>query len=73
MGSMTDSERAAFAKSQRAEREAIQKQIAALSAARAAYIADQRNASDALAPESLDAAMIAAVRKMAEKKGFNFG
>ena len=54
------------------EREEIQKQISSLSESREKYVAEERKKLAANEDETLDAAIISAVRKQAETKKFTF-
>lgn len=70
MRAMSVEQREAYVKEQATNREAIQKQIGELNAKRVAYIeAEQKKASPS-GPDTLDTAVVKAVREQLEAKGF---
>ncbi len=60
----------AYVKQKNAEREKIQKEIQGLNKKRTAYITEKRKASSS--EETLDSAMIKAIKKQAEKKKYSW-
>lgn len=60
----------AYVKKQRTKREKIQKEIQELNKKRTAYITEKRKASSS--EETLDSAMIKAIKKQAEKKNYSW-
>lgn len=73
MQEMSSGERAAYVKSQIEKREALQAKIRELSKARDAYVAAERKrVAEAQGQETLDLAMIEAVKDQASKKGYRF-
>ena len=67
MKKMTLDERKAYLATKTAEREAIQKKVLVLNQAREAYVAKVRK--DSAQTDTLDTAMVKALRSQAEKKG----
>jgi hypothetical protein len=72
MRKMTEAEREAYVKGKLAEREEIQKKIRELSAERDRYVAEQRKKMAETGEETLDLAMIDAIKTQASKKGYRF-
>lgn len=69
----TESEQRALIKQKAAERESLQKKIADLSQKRDAYIAEERKKQAAgQTGQTLDEALVGAVREQAQKKDFSF-
>ena len=68
MKTMTEQERKEYIAAKKAEREAIQTQIGQLAAEREAYLAKHRQEQG----ETLGNALVHAIRKQAEAKGFSF-
>ena len=70
MKKMTPAERKAYVAEQAKKREALQKQINDLGAQRDKYVAEKRREAAAGGPETLDAAILKAVREQMAKKEF---
>ena len=69
MRKMTPEERVAYIKKKAAEREALQKKIAALSAKRQQYINEQMKKNPSKADKAFDAALRGVLRQQAAEKG----
>ena len=72
MRDLSATERAAFVETKREERQAIQDRLQALRVEREAFLESAKKDGEGNAPESLDAAMMVALRTQAEAKGFRF-
>jgi hypothetical protein len=72
MQKMTASERAAFVEAKLKERTEIQVKIQALNDARNKYVAEQMKTSATAGANTLDAAMLSAVREQAVRNNFEF-
>ena len=72
MRKMSVEERKAHIEAMAKERESIQKEINGLSKARRKYVAEKQKAEAESGEETLDSAMIKAVREQAKKKDFKF-
>jgi hypothetical protein len=70
MKKMSSDERKAYVAEQAKKRETLQKQINDLGAQRDKYVAEKRREEAAGGPDTLDAAMLKAVREQMEKKEF---
>lgn len=72
MRDLSATERAAYVEAKREERQAIQDRLQALRVEREAFLESAKKDGAGNAPESLDAAMMVALRTQAEAKGFRF-
>jgi hypothetical protein len=70
MREMSPEKRVAYIEEQAKNRESIQKQIAELNAKRAAYIEAEQKKANPAAPDTLDTAVLKAVREQLEAKGY---
>lgn len=72
MKKMTPAERKAYVETMLAKRQGIQKKIADLGKVRDEFVTKERKRLAEAGDKSFDAAILGAVRKQAEKKGFEF-